>query len=59
MNGTDSASKDQTLSLLSRETNQTYIYKNEITRFNGYDKMVDGKWHRMYNVKLEVHVLPG
>ena len=42
MNGTDSASKDQTLSLLSRETNQTYIYKNEITRFNGYDKMVDG-----------------
>ena len=45
MNGTDSALKDQTLSLLSRETNKTYIYKNEFTRFNDYDKMVDMKWN--------------
>ena len=45
MNGTDSALKDQTLSLLSRETKGTYIYKNEITRFNDYDKMVDMKWN--------------
>ena len=33
MNGTNSALKDQTLSLLSHET-----------RFNDYDKMVDMKW---------------
>ena len=43
MNGANSALKDQTLSLLSRETNKTYIYKNEYTRFNDYDNMVDMK----------------
>ena len=43
MNGANSALKDQTLSLLSRETTKTYIYRNEYTRFNDYDKMVDMK----------------
>ena len=43
MNGSNSALKDQTLSLLSRETNKTYVFKNEDTRFNDYEKMVDMK----------------
>ena len=43
MNGANSALKDQTLSLLSCETNKIYIYKNEFTRFNDYDNMVDMK----------------
>ena len=43
MNGANSALKDQTLSLLSRKTNKAYIYKNEYTWFNDYDKMVDMK----------------
>ena len=43
MNGANSALKVQTLSLLSRETNKTYIYRNEYTRSNDYDKMVDMK----------------
>ena len=43
MNGTDSALNDQTLSLLNRETNKTYIYTNGYTRFNDKIKMVDMK----------------
>ena len=43
MNGANSALKDQTVSLLSREINKTYVYRNEYTRFNDYDRMVDMK----------------
>ena len=46
MNGTDSALKDQTLSLLSRETNKTYIYTQMDTPGSmTMIKMVDMRWN--------------
>ena len=47
MNGTNSALKDQTLSLLSRETNKTYT--NGYTRFNDNDK--NGRHEMEYDIE--------
>ena len=55
MNGTNSALKDQTLSLLSRETNKTYIYANGYTRFNDNDR--NGRHEMEYDIEYTILLL--